>query len=344
MKNKSLIIILVTTVWFFGCKEEDHIISNTTRFTKDSFKETQNLSSIPLQNISDSLFIPNTIYIEGNYLFISERTSDAIMHIVKVPDDEYLGTRGTRGAGPGELLNSWKFFSPETGTIGVFDPELGKAVLYNMDTLLHENRYYSEYLHRDMVYSNGVTIQGNELYFLSNHNKPEARLYSFDLTLKEDSIKKYGELPKLNKPYPNFSPEDERQILSHSKLTNKENLLVMSYYNVPLVEIYDLSKDRQISISGPDELPSPDLFGDLRYYYGSYISDNYIYLLYIEDKTEFTFTSTTVFILDHDGAPVKKLVLDREIFQLAVYEDRFLYGLIHAKDGSEYALVKFLIE
>lgn len=345
MKNRSLIIILTTTVLFFGCKEEDRIISNTNRsMNQNDFKEIRKLSGRLLQNISDALFIPATVYIEGDYLFISERTSDAIMHIIKVPDDEYLGIRGVRGSGPGELLHSWKFFSSVIGSIGVFDLELGKAVLYNIDTLLLENRHNTEYSHRDMLYSNGVAIKGNELYFLSNNNKPEARLYSFDLTQKNDDLRKYGVLPKLNKPYPKFSSEEEREILSFSKLSKKNDQFFISYYNIPLLEIYDLDQGLQVSISGPDGLATPDLFGQHRYFYDSYVSDNYIYLLYIGDKKEFSFTSSVVLILAQDGTPLRKLVLDREIFQLTVYRDQYLYGLVHESDDTDFGLVKYSIE
>lgn len=344
MKKTAFILMSFTTVWFFGCKEEGHVILHTSSVTHEDFTVTQKLSGISLQHISDSLFIPVLLFIENDYLFISELTTDHIMHIVKVPDDEYLGLRGKRGTGPGELLNSWKFLSADKGKIGVFDSELGKVAFYSIDTLLSENRHVSEFLHREMVNSNGSIIIENDVYFLSRWDNPEARFYSFDLGVPDEGLRKLGEFPRLNKPYPNFSPDDERQVISHAKLSHKENLLVLSYYSIPLVEIYNLEKDWHVSISGPDPLPSPDGFGNIRYYSSSCISDKFIYLLYVEDKTERKNTSSTVLILDLEGNPVRKVLLDREIFRLAVYEDRYIYGIIQDNEGSDFSLVKFPIE
>lgn len=333
IKNLLLSILIIS---LYSCKETDRKIKNSEiTLNWSNFKETENLNGIKMQSISDSLFIPSTMYIVGDYLFVSERTSGAIMHIANIRDNKYLGMYGNRGTGPGEVLNSWKFFSPDNKTIGIFDPELGKALTYNIDTILQDNRHNHEYIHEGMLHSNGATIQGNEMYYLNSLTQPEARLYSFNLKETGKTGKK-GSIPELDKPYPGLTPLEESITTSYAQLTNRGEIFVISYYNIPLVTIYNLDKGKDLSISGLDKMPPPELFGELRYFISTFVSEKYIYLLYIENKTEFDYTTSTILVLDHEGNPVNKFLLDMEIFQLAVQQDSTIYGLT-----EDYFIVKF---
>ncbi|MEP1087432.1 MAG: BF3164 family lipoprotein [Algoriphagus sp.] len=347
MKQSSSIGYLTIIIFslILSCIEKDRTIQNTTITVNwDNFITTQNLNSIVLQNITDSMFIPTQIHISKNLLFVSEKSSDAILHILNIATGQYLGIHGTRGAGPGEVLNAWKLFSPDEETIGVFDPELGKAIVYDIDTLLNENKYSKEYLQSGMINSNGVSIVDENIYFLSNMNMPESRILYYAKTTQGLNLEKKGQLPTLDKKYPNFQAEEERSVVSHAKLINNDKIFVVSYYNIPMMTIYDIKSAKEISIVGPDKFPEPELFGNIRYYYSSYISKKYIYLLYIENKKEFDYTSSTILVFDHNGEPVKKLLLDTEIFQLAVYNDSTIYGLVDGTETSDFEVVKFQIE
>lgn len=345
MNVKYNIFTLLIPICLFGCTEnnENFIDANKTIDLKN-FENTYDLLGSQLSPVSDSIFLPRTIQIVGDFLFIGENTTENILHIVDLRNDRYLGMRGKRGSGPGEILMAWKLFSPNDKTVGVFDTELGKVTIYNIDTLLHENRFSREFIDRDLIYSSAAIIHDETLFYLGNDHKMNARFYSKKLNQLESPSNEYGELPTLNSHYPNYTPEDEKRIFTFSNLINKDNLFVFPYIKAPLLEIFDLNKNQKTSISGPDELPSYDLFGKLRYYYSSYITENYIYLLYIEDKTKHSVDSHTVFVLHHDGSPAKLLNLDMNISQIAIYKDKYLYATVSNSDNTENSLFKFIIE
>ncbi|MEP0713788.1 MAG: hypothetical protein ABJC55_17870, partial [Algoriphagus sp.] len=92
MKQSSSIGYLTIIIFslILSCIEKDRTIQNTTITVNwDNFITTQNLNSIVLQNITDSMFIPTQIHISKNLLFVSEKSSDAILHILNIATGQY---------------------------------------------------------------------------------------------------------------------------------------------------------------------------------------------------------------------------------------------------------------
>ena len=114
-----------------------------------------------------------------------------------------------------------------------------------------------------------------------------------------------------------------------------------------IIKIIDLKKNNQISIAGPKyfepEFDSKADSSSNNYgiaitkntrlaFIGGAVSDNYIYLLFsgkkVLEKTSSMKYSNEIFIYDWLGNPIKKLILDNDIINLAVTnDDRTLYTI-----------------
>lgn len=350
MKYKPFTYIAFISILLSCEKRELYITNNTHTFRTDGFEKTEHLIGENLEEVSSQLFLPSRIFVSGDFLFCDERVTDSTLHIINIKKDRYLGLFGARGAGPGEMLTPWKFFSSGNGEIGVYDVELGKALIYDIDTLLKENRPSREIIHRDMLWNNGIGLFGNNIILTGSVQQvQDSRFLKLALSDQHAGLEKIGELPRLNKNFKgkkdDFSRvlEDDYRALTFASLASKEDLFVMAYHLIPLIEIYNLGKNLRISISGPDDLPPFEVLGKPLYYSSPCITDKYIYVLYMEDIYSELEHSNTILVIDHDGSEVKKLILDIDIFQFTVYEDKYIYALTASLERSDHAILKFKI-
>ncbi|MBN3584345.1 hypothetical protein JYB64_18265 [Algoriphagus aestuarii] len=336
----------VLLVYIVGCSSPETNSPETykidkVKLTKDSFNEIIEISGSVLNQISDSLLIPTSIHIVDKYLFITETASDNFLHVVEIPNKEYLGIKGTIGAGPGEILMPWKIISSEKTNVGIFDTELGKIVFFNIDSLIRDKPHTFEYLNKDLNYSNSVVVKGMDLFYLGNPNKTDARFYNISMNSDFKEVKKFGELPRSTNKYPNLTPSEEQEVISFANLLNKGDIFIIPYYKVPFLDIYNLKNNKKTSIFGPDELPDIEHIGDIRFYYSSFVTDNFIYLLYIDEKLEHSIFGQTVLVFDFEGKPIKEYKLNLPISQIAIYNDEELYGLAYGSDSTEYRLIQY---
>lgn len=292
--KKIINYFLIATI-FLGCNQNERsIVEKSIAIENNDFNDTLYLKNQPFIDLSDSLFRPNIMFIHKNYLFINENTSNNLMHIVDLNNEAYIGKRGQRGAGPEEALNVWHFFSNTNGEIGIFDIELGKILIYDIDSLLLSDRSNYEYTNKKLIYSKSIGVNDNDLYFLGNMSDISTtnnRLYKINLKNKSEEINSIGSLPKLNYHYPNFKAEDEKIILSNARLVTKNNTIAIPYNNIPILEIYNTKSNKKITISGPDPLPDTDKFGEIYYYFIPYITDKYIYITYIDNREKADYNS-----------------------------------------------------
>ena len=343
-KNKILFALGVLTLFAYSCNKNKRVLLNANRaYSHSEFTSISSVTGYPLHHLSDSLFFPSSITIIEDYLIISERTSNNLMHIIDLNEEKYLGLFGKRGTGPGELLNSRRFFSSQPNEIGVLDNEIGKIIIYNFDSLLQKNKYKSEYNIKEAMHSSGLIAHEDQLYILGNYNE-NSRIISTNPTRSSTPAERFGSLPKLNINYPNINEFEQKTTLNHAKISNFNNIVLVSYFNIPLFQLFDLEKNQEQNIIGPDPLPVDELIGETLYYYSSFITENYIYLLYIEEKTEFKFTSSSVLVFNHSGEPVRKINLDKEVFQIAIHQDQFLYGLTYENNADPFTIFKFSLE
>ncbi|MCH7413642.1 TolB-like 6-bladed beta-propeller domain-containing protein [Belliella sp. R4-6] len=339
MKYFSVMIFLS---FLFSCDHKSEGIfyeSATVIFHENDFHENRFIKANILNQFSDSLFRPSTMHLINNsFLAINEVKSNSVLHLVKVPQDEYLGRFGSKGNGPGEILVPWKFLNSKGGRFGVFDIEQKKVVEYNTDSLLLKNIYYDEFKLRSNARSNGVIIHRDKIFFTDTNNL-NARLFSTDMD--GSNLISYGKLPEVGSNYPEIQVNEVNEVAELARLANHGDKFVLTYYNIPLIQIFDLENNTWVSIVGPDKLPDFDDLGKTTYFGSVFINDQYIYASYYGREDSYENPSNIIFVFDHTGNIVKKIELEERVFEFVVFDDKYLYGLGRNVKSLDYALVKF---
>lgn len=344
MTIKKSLLISVLSILTISCTQNGReLLNQDTQFSHTDFETVSKITGQALNEISDSLFLPRSIGLVGDYLFIAERSPGNLVHTINLKNEAYLGRFGSRGMGPGEVPNAWRLFPFNFKELGILDHEIGKILVYSIDSLVQGKGFKGEYTVKEAMHSNGVIVFDDKFYILGNYNE-DSRLIVGEITDSLSDLRRFGNFPKLNLNYEKLSEFDQKTTLNQAKISNHRDIALISYFNIPLFQIVNLSTNQEVNIVGPDPLPSNELIGELKYYYSSIITENFIYLLYITDKKEFKYVSNTVLVFDHSGKPIRKIILDKEVYQITVYEDNYLYGLTYDNDEAPFTLYKYTLE
>ncbi|MHA7129652.1 BF3164 family lipoprotein [Algoriphagus namhaensis] len=293
---------------------------------------------------SDSLFKPTKIHIVRNYLFVTERVSQNVMHVIHNETGDYLGMRGNRGAGPNEVLDVWQFLDEGSERLGVFDIEQGKILVYNLDSLVSGNNMPSEvYQHQDLIFSKSIDKDQSLIFSTGNpiqQSESEDRFYSLDL--KSNSMPLgLDQVPFEDLKIDGLPDEFINKVRYNAKLFKLEQKIISYYQDLPMFEIYDLDTNSKKAFIGPDELNLSREFGSLYYYSDVFRSDKYIYFLYVTNREFKDYNANAVLVFDHSGKPVKRYVLEKPIFSFSIYKDEHLYGLSEGSDRYDYEIIKY---
>ncbi|MFC3417428.1 BF3164 family lipoprotein [Algoriphagus hitonicola] len=341
--KKNLLISFLSILTISCTQNERKLLNQDSQFSHSDFESVTKITGQPLNKISDSLIFPSSIGLVGDYLLIAERSPGNLVHIINLKNETHLGRFGSRGMGPGEVPNAWKLFPFNFNDIGILDHEIGKILIYNKDSIIQDKGLKGEYTVKEAMHSNGVIEFDEKFYILGNYNE-DSRLIVGKTTDSLSDLRQFGNFPKLNLNYEKLNDFDQKTTLNQAEISNCKDIALISYFNIPLFQIINLSTNQEVNIVGPDPLPSNELIGELKYYYSSIITENFIYLLYITDKKEFKYVSNTVLVFDHSGKPRKKIILDKEVYQITVYEDNYLYGLTYDNDEDPFTLYKYTLE
>lgn len=184
--------------------------------------------------------------------------------------------------------------------------------------------------------------------YLGTSDEGKYRILEFDLA--GNKIGEYGEWEQ-EKNRPGLNDLQLAQLNSgFFKGNPDEGLFVRAGIRRDSLEIFDNSEKTFIIIDGPDlELPAFDLievggmarlnFGPdpLIHYKDAVVTEKFLFALYA-GVSYFDFTKTAVlaeqiWVFDHKGKPLWKLMLDRSINDFVVNEDsKEIYGLTTDED------------
>ncbi|MCL6260686.1 TolB-like 6-bladed beta-propeller domain-containing protein [Aquiflexum sp. TKW24L] len=339
---KINIKILVFSILAFSCttpSEKSIYKDAIIQFSDKNLKSELTLKGEIIKNISDSLIRPTTLLlIDQDILAITDIQSKNVFHLVGLPNYKYLGNFGKKGFGPGEIEVPWKLFQSGIGIFGIYDAEQKKTVEFSIDSILINNSYLNEIKLGSDVNSNSVAIKNKKLFF-TNSNNNNYSLFSKDLDT--ENKKSYGKFPDFQNYYPQIPKAELGEIIGFTKLINYDDIFALSYYNVPLIEIFNYKSNDWISISGPDPLPVLPLLGKNIYYGSICITERFIYALYYGRDDTFENPSKTIYVFSHNGTFEKKIILETGIFDLTVLNDQLIFGLTRNIEEFEYALLKF---
>jgi len=325
-------------------RESDSIEDEEIFFVYDDFGTEIKLDEPQTLLVSDSLFKPTKIHILKNYLFVTERVSQNVMHVIHSETGDYLGMRGNRGAGPNEVLDVWQFLDEGSERLGIFDIEQGKILVYNLDSLVSGNNIPSEvYQHQDLIFSKSIDKEQSLIFSIGNpiqQSESEDRFYSLDLKSNSMSLG-LDRVPFEDLKIDGLPDEFIHKARYNAKLFKLEQRIISYYQDLPMFEIYDLETNSKKAFIGPDELNLSSEFGSLYYYSDVFRSDNYIYFLYVTNREFKDYNANVVLVFDTSGKPVKRYVLEKPIFSFAIYKDDQLYGLSEGSDRYEYEIIKY---
>lgn len=337
---KKILTILIVSLVFTSCHKNrtSEKIKSSLIFVDEDFKVVNKLKGIELSKITDSLHFSANLIVIKDYLFVNEVESDKFLHAIEIPNDKYLGKFGNKGEEPGEILIPWRLSKSEEGALRIFDLTQKKVVEFNIDSLLNKKGHNKEYRFPTGTRPYSAIIHDDKLFYLDLNN---VKHRVFEKKVNDTIIVGHGILPPQRELL--LSDYNIANMYQASMYNNKD-LFAFSYNSIPRVEIFDSKQDKWFSIIGPENyIPLYSEFNSRTLYNPTInISDKYIYTLYNgkEYKGDIKAELTNIlYVFNHNGGLVKKLVLDRSIFTFDVYKDKFIYAL--TAEEEVFKILKF---
>ena len=330
----KLYYILILISFFFSCETKtNHIHEDATIVFKDNdFQDIHYLKGEFVKSSKDSVFFPSRIISNNNYLFVSEEKTDKFLHVFELPSEKYVGIYGDKGKGPGEILVSWSLSLTDDGDVLVLDPKRKKAIKIDIDSLLLKKNFFEESNFPKSSHNHDIIFHDDEMY-INDQNIDKFRFVKSDFQGK--IIEGYGRLPQ-NKY---FRKNEDKGRVSRAFMVNEKETFAFAYLYYPLIELYNVKKNEYLSIVGPNiELPSANFIGRELVYRGIRLTKNKVYALYEGKKGNSN--ANIIYVFERSGRPLKKLILDKDIFTFDIYRDSLIYGL----NFNESKIFKFNIQ
>jgi len=316
-------------------KEEDfNVISVTSE--KHYFEEIINPSNIGL--------IDGKVLVSEAWRVPEEHPR---IHIVDSKDWTYDKPKGKHGEGPLEVTDAGLFFKGDNpDTFWAYSMNRRKLIEYSMSdtTLLGKSEWKMTGPMADLWFFTRAT----DSTYLGISKEDKYRVLEFDKA--GNKIGGYGEWEQV-KDQPELNHYQLAELNdSFFKGNPDEGLFIRVGLYRDRLEIFDNRDKSFIIIDGPDlELPAFELIKDgaierlylghdpLYRYRDAVVTGEYVFALYAGvSQSEFTKTAIMaeqIWVFDHRGKPVWKLLLDRSIIDFVVNEDsNEIYGVTTDED------------
>jgi len=326
MKILKTVFLVPILICVLSCSGENESYTEFLRFPSESKIVSQAFKVPPI------LFEPVTLMLIGNNVVIVDNKSEFIFHLFDASEFNFIGRFIRRGRGPNE---EQEFFNPYMRKVR------NNSIIYqtptNIKTVSFTSGKDSLYISRTFeLFDNIINFQrvfmiNGVFYGYSGELGLSTEFHFFDPEKKE--IVEFGS--GLG-PY----MEDGVSIeFENKRITVKpdETFFAASYLYFPIIRIFNsytglVSSETRYkngfdfpnSIKGKCTSNEQENF-PIFFYELIHSTHNYIYALYngntpsVSEKT--LDRSNIIHVFDWDGNPVKKLILDREIFAFDVSED-----------------------
>lgn len=147
--------------------------------------------------------------------------------------------------------------------------------------------------------------------------------------------KEFGKLKTYPKDLP--LPVITQAILTQTFLKPTRDKLVLAYIHSDIIEIFNLNTKKSISLQGPEKFDldfktiNNTWFENEKTkvaFIGGTVTNQNIYLLYSGKKfsDENAFKGNYIFVYDWDMNPVKRIKLNKEVYQISISDDNILYS------------------
>lgn len=299
----------------------------------------------------EQIINPSNIGLVGRNVLISEAwrvpEQHPRMHIIDSKDWTYNKPKGKFGEGPLEVFDASLFFQGENSdTFWVYSMNRRKLIEYSIsDSTLLGKR---EWKMTEPMMNLRFFIPATDSTYLGISKEDKHRIVEFDKA--GNHIRGYGEWEKV-KDRPGLNDYQLSELNSSFFKGNPDKgLFIRIALHRDRFEIFDNRNKSFIIIDGPDlELPPFELIEaggishlylgpDPPYHYrDAAVTDQYVFALYAGvSQSEFNKTAVMaeqIWVFDHQGNPLWKLMLDRSLINFVVNEDsNEIYGLTTDED------------
>jgi hypothetical protein len=330
MKNKSsLLAILLFFTLSISCTKTE-----TDWYEKVNLTTATKVTKVNNWILSDSLFNPEKLKKEGQYLFINDLKSTKVVTVFNI-NGTYKGNVGIKGKGPGEILSPFGSLDFYNTKVWVFDGTLNKYVGFQQDSIASndyrptENELFFDSKTRfyELGWLDSETIVGLGVSEVNN------RLSFYNTNTKQTTHK--GTLPPLPKKDIPVSIHKQSLMATLKVKPDKSKIALANLYS-DLIEIYNQDGSDVVKIkTNLDFLPKYELAnngyrvvmgqgGDTKFgYIDMCVSDTKIYALFsgkTRDVSPFAF-GTTIHVFDWKGTLLNVLELEKKSIAIEIDTD-----------------------
>ena len=340
LKIPHMKLFFISLVLFFvSCNHDvsNYMGKNITKNLENNTLEFENLNSEVLSINLDSIVLPLNEVLLKDYLIIADVQADKTIHILDIKKQEYLGSFIQKGEGGGEISTPWSITDIGNNSILIYDATLRKSVSFSIDSLLKGKYNYQEtVIEESAFFGLGSVHLSNNTFFYTMETSGRNRVYT---KTGIEKVKGYGTLLKLEKDYGGAIAAQ----LSTSIMKKKGENMVFAYQHVPLIEFFNIKKNKWTSILGPevfDPIYSADLMEDGVYaftitrktlagYSSVCITEKNVYALFSGEVIVDGFYNcgNKVYVFDLDGNIQKKYLLDEKVTSISVKNDSIMYAM-----------------
>ncbi|MEI6865151.1 BF3164 family lipoprotein [Flavicella sp.] len=334
---KIYALTLITFLSFFSCKEDSNIVINENIKTFTSFKQKDTIKFKKVVDFKKG--VVGKIYIKDSALIIFnlDGKRDFFFYNYFLKNDSLSKGYLPGGKGPGEAIGGMSS-GLKNNILWLHDLSLNKILVADIEKKTSNNNkpLFKEYPIENNFYM--MEYQDSLNLFGVGYINSLFKVQKVDLFTGKIK-KQFGEFKYLpeDKPFSSYKTAYEPFILSKPS----DDKIVLIYRFSDIIEIFDSNTTKSIAIHGPEmfyadfnsmSIKSMSIMARNSKTRISFVNcavtDNYIYALYSGKlfNTKNSNFGMYVFVYDWNGNPIKKLILDREAFSIAVSKnDKDIY-------------------
>lgn len=151
-------VILAFFSLLISCKESRKEYDPIDLFSskKELIGEEVQIPNLHIGNPGDAISM-------DSLLIISDMADEKFLHIIDIKNKKSIGKFGRRGRGPGELITPSSLQRVDEKNISLYDPNLKKLFIYNIDSLIEEE----DYLPHEMIDFKDKGYKNTKVYLLN---------------------------------------------------------------------------------------------------------------------------------------------------------------------------------
>lgn len=326
--------IILICLYFGSCEKPNQIIISDdiktfSQFPKEENIEFKKLIEFPLGNPRQMITIDSTLIL-GNYASGQEY----YLHNYSLSKGVFSKPYIRKGRGSNKILG--------LGNMGFYDNYLWlndytakKLMILDFDKVIkgHSDFDITEYSFKTNRYYKTILI--DSLQCISTGSEASKfKVQIIDLPTGKVS-EEFGNLKSYSS---NLTlPVISQACFSQTMLKPTSDKLVLAYIHTDIIEIFDLNTKKSSSLQGPEKFDLEFETMNNRWFenektkvafIGGTVTDQNIYLLYSGKNfsDENAFKGNYIFVYDWDMNPIKKIKLNKDVYQISISDDNTLYS------------------